>query len=58
MTVFYTRYGQFKYQVMPFDLSNISANFQSYINKIFTKKLDIFIIVYSDNILISTEDLG
>ena len=41
---------------MPFGLSNAPASFQSYINKILLKKLDIFIIVYLDDILIYTED--
>ena len=43
---------------MPFDLTNVPASFQGYINKIFVKKLDIFIIVYLDNILIYTDDNG
>ena len=47
-----TRYGYFEYQMMPFGLTNILAIFQSYINKILTEKLDVFIIVYLDNILI------
>ena len=55
-TVFKTRYGYFKYQVMPFGLSNARASFQDYINKILAKKLDIFIIVYLDNILIYTNN--
>ena len=41
---------------MPFALSNVSASFQVYINKILAKKLDIFVIVYLDNILIYTKD--
>ena len=51
-----TWYGHFEYQVMPFGLFNAPASFQSYINKILAKKLDIFIIVYLDNIFIYTED--
>lgn len=42
---------------MSFRLFNASASFQGYINKIFTGKLDIFIIVYLDDILVYTEDL-
>ena len=57
-TAFRTRYGQFEYQVMPFGLFNAPASFQGYINKIFAKKLDIFVIVYLDNILVYTKDLG
>ncbi len=43
---FRTRYGHFKYQVMPFGLSNMSASFQGFINKILAEKLDIFVVVY------------
>ncbi len=55
---FHTRYGHFKYQAMPFGLSNAPASFQGYINKILTRKLDILVIVYLDDILIYTEDPG
>ena len=41
---------------MPFGLTNASANFQKYINKIFAKKLNIFVIIYLDNIFIYTDD--
>ena len=55
-TVFRTWYSHYEYQVMPFGLSNASATFQGYVNKIRAKKLDIFVIVYLDDILIYTED--
>ena len=55
-TAFRTRYSHFEYQVMPFGLSNAPASFQDYINKILAEKLDIFIIVYLDDIFIYTED--
>ena len=55
---FWTRYGHFKYQVMPFELSNTPASFQDYINKILAKKLHIFIISYLNNMLLYTKDLG
>ena len=57
-TTFQIRYGHFKYEVMPFDLFNAPAIFQGYINKILAEKLDVFVIVYLDDILIYTEDLG
>ena len=43
---------------MPFNFSNILATFQGYINKILAKKLDVFIIIYLDDILIYTKNLG
>ena len=57
-TAFQTRYGHFEYQVIPFGWFNAPASFQGYINKIMAEKLDIFIIVYLDDILIYTEDQG
>ena len=57
-TAFRTRYSHFKYQVILFGLSNASATFQKYVNKILAEKLDIFVIVYLDDILIYTKDLG
>ena len=57
-TAFRTQYGYFKYQVMSFGLSNISASFQGYIDKILAKKLDIFVIVYLDDIFIYNKDIG
>ena len=43
---------------MSFGLSNAPASFQSYINKIMAKKLDIFVIVYLNDISIYTKDPG
>ena len=57
-TAFKTRYGYFEYQIMPFELSNALASFQGYINKILAKKVDVFVIVYRNDILIYTEDAG
>ena len=53
-TAFRTRYGHFEYQVILFGLSNAPATLQGYTNKILAKKLNIFIIVYLDDILIYT----
>ena len=51
-TVFWTRYGHFKYQVIFLGLSNTPATFQRYVNKILAEKLNIFVIIYLNNILI------
>ena len=54
---FKTRYSYFKYQVMFFGLFDILATFQGYVKKILAEKLDIFVIIYLDNILVYTKDL-
>ena len=54
--VFYTKYGYFEYKVMLLSLFNVFANFQGYINKILAKKLNIFVMIYLDDILIYTKN--
>ena len=43
---------------MPFGFSNAPAIFQGYANKILAKKLDIFVIVYLNDILIYIKNPG
>ena len=43
---------------MPFGLSNTPTTFLLYINKCLAEKLDVFVIVYLDNILIYTNKKG
>ena len=43
---------------MLFGLFNALATFQKYVNKILAEKLDIFIIIYLEDVLIYTKDLG
>ena len=56
-TAFRTRYGHFKYYVMPFGLSNAPATFQAHINEVLRDYLDIFCIAYLDDILIYSDTL-
>ena len=49
---FRTRYNLYKYLVMSFELINVSFIWQHFINDIFRNKLDVFCIVYLDDILI------
>ncbi len=51
-TMFHTRYDYFEYMIMSFDLINTSVIFQTYINKILTKLLNYFCVVYLNDILI------
>lgn len=43
---------------MSFRLFNLPADFQGYINKILAEKLNIFVIIYFNNIFIYNEDLA
>lgn len=43
---------------MLFSLKNALASFQGFINKILVKKLDIFMIIYLDDILIYHDNTG
>ena len=51
-TAFRTRYGHFEYTIMPFSLANAPVTFQAYINKALAGLVDIFCMVYLDDILI------
>ena len=42
---------------MPFALFNVPTSFQDYINKMLTKKLDVFVIIYLAYIMIYTNEL-
>jgi hypothetical protein len=56
LTTFRTRYGSYKYKVLPFGLCNGPASFQRYINDVLMEYLDDFCTAYMDDILIYSED--
>ena len=56
LTTFRTRFGSYKYRVMPFGLTGGPATFQHYINDMLFDYLDVFCTAYMDDILIYSQN--
>ncbi|MBW0475908.1 hypothetical protein O181_015623 [Austropuccinia psidii MF-1] len=52
LNAFRTKYGSYEYLVMQLGLANAPASFQNFVNDIFSDFLDIFVIVYLDDIMV------
>ncbi|MBW0518567.1 hypothetical protein O181_058282 [Austropuccinia psidii MF-1] len=52
LTAFITKYGSYEYLVMPFGLTNSPASFHNLLNDIFADFLDVFVVVYLDDIMV------
>ena len=57
LTTFRTRYGTYKYHVVPFGLTNGPAAFQRFINDTLMDYLDDFVTAFVDDLLIYSKDV-
>jgi len=54
-TVFHMHYSHFEYLIMSFELANVSATFQAYINQALAEHMNFICVVYLNDILIYSQ---
>ena len=54
-TAFRTRYGHFKFTMMPFGLTNVTTTFMDIMHRVFQPNLDQFFVIFVDDILIYSQ---
>ena len=47
-----TCFELYEYLVMPFELTNAPTTFQTYINNVLREHLDVFVVIYLNDILV------
>ena len=57
-TAFITDYGVYEFNVMPFGLTNAPATFQRTMNKVFSRIIGDFIVVYLDDLNVYSRDFN
>ena len=57
LTAMRTRVGSYEYLVMPFGLCNAPSTFQHLVNDIFSNLVEVYLVVYLDDILVYSSNL-